>query len=80
MGKVIPIIDSMDVSATLRRIADQIDSGEIEEDNCTVITGGNLYQMGSDNDRASASDALWNLEWAKMFLMIPTVIETDSDQ
>jgi hypothetical protein len=79
MSNVVPIIASMDVPATLRLIADQIESGEVQKDNCTVITGGNLYQLGSDNDRAAASDALWNLEWAKMFLMMPTVLDKDDE-
>jgi len=74
MGEVVPMAGSMDVPATLRHIADQIESGEIQPDNCTVITGGNLYQLGSDNDRAAASDALWNMEWGKTFLMAPTIM------
>lgn len=69
-NKVIQLRPSRDIPETLRIIADQIDNGEIDGENATLIIGEDVFQLGSPNDDAAAEQAIFNMTYGKAKLMI----------
>ena len=65
MNNVVRLYPNQDVVATLRKIADQIESGEVEADHLTIATSNyDLFQLGSINDDIAAKDAIFNMTMA----------------
>ena len=67
--KVVDLKPSMNLSETLRRIADEIDSGEIKPDDITVIAIPHIYQIGVMNDEQAAMCTIFNCNYAIHKLM-----------
>lgn len=65
-SNVIAIKPSLKIAETLRSIADDIENGNIETSNMTLVAdcGKEIYQIGSLNDAASAKDLIFNLTTA----------------
>lgn len=72
MSNVTMIKSSMDVAATLRSIADNIDSGEYSSDSCTIILGSDVFHAGCVSDQQAASDAVFNMTFGIHKLMKAT--------
>lgn len=64
---VFHITPSMDVAATLRRIADDIDPES--EDTCTLVIGADIYHLGAVNDERAVEQAIWNLNYGIQLIM-----------
>ncbi len=63
-GNVIPIKPSMDISKTLRDIADDIESGVINPNTLTVIAVPYIYQLGVFSDEDAVSEAVFSCNYA----------------
>ena len=51
------------VPLALRNIADSIESGEIDVDDCTVIAGSDVFHIGTVSDSDAAEKAVWNMTY-----------------
>ncbi len=69
MSDVIQIKPCVNVSATLRCIADDIDAGIYEAETCTFIIGTCLFHLGSFTDECAAERALWDMQYGINKLM-----------
>lgn len=78
MTPVTKIKPSLDVAASLRAIADDIDKGEITGDSVTVIADLNLYHFGCVSDERAAADALFNCQYLIHRLMSVAASEVDA--
>jgi hypothetical protein len=78
MLKIVPIKPSNDVVEGLKNIIDGIENGSIAKDNCTVITGGEIFHLGTANDSQAASDAVFNMTYGIHRLMSACVL-SDGD-
>lgn len=70
-SNVIHLAPCLDVPATLRRIADQIDAGTYPGQSATLVLDGAIFHMGSasvHNDTA-AREAVWNLTYGLHAMM-----------
>lgn len=54
----------------LRNIADQIESGEINAEECTVIVGAEVYHCGQHNDTIAVTNAVFNMVFGISKIMI----------
>lgn len=63
MTKIVSIKPSNNVISGLRALADQIESGEIEVGNfgLTVVTGGDVFHLGTHDDDQAASNAVFSM-------------------
>lgn len=67
---VVPILESMNVAATLRTIADGIDAGDHPGDSATLILGTEVFHFGHNiSDAAAAQAAVWDCQYAIHKLM-----------
>lgn len=71
MGDVFPIKACADVVATLRRIADDIESGDIEVDGVTIIAGSRIYHCGQVDDGRAAVNAVFDMTVGLALMMRP---------
>ncbi len=70
MGDVILMRNSLDVAATLKRIATQIESGELVADAATLIIGTNVFHFGHVlSDANAAQETIWDCTYAIHKLM-----------
>lgn len=58
-----------DVVKSLRKLADQIENGEIDSSSMTCSDGEGVWHFGELNDSLAAVNAIWNLNFAIHFLM-----------
>lgn len=58
-----------DIPARLRSIADQLESGELEGDSCTILMGGEIFSLGIADDTHAVTSVLWDLKAAEFRLM-----------
>lgn len=63
------IKENMNVAKTLRGIADDIDVGELQVDNATLIMGTEVYHMGTVSDQTAVMEAVWNMNFGITKLM-----------
>ncbi|MEE9459634.1 MAG: hypothetical protein V3V84_07725 [Candidatus Bathyarchaeia archaeon] len=69
--EIVSIIPSINIADTLRRIAEDIDDGDISADNCTLIIGTEVYHLGPVCDDVAARDAVFNMTMGIHKLMTP---------
>lgn len=69
MTNITEIKPSMDIAGTLRRIADDIDKGVVKPDNVTLIALPHVYQIGTFDDGAAATETIFNCNFAIHKLM-----------
>lgn len=53
----------------LRKIAAQVESGEIDSDQCTLIIGTEVYQLGEFDDGRAAESAIFAMNFGIHKLM-----------
>lgn len=73
MSKVSQIKPCANVQQALRNIADQMDSGEIDFDNVTIVAGTEIFQCGEFDEDRAVENALFNLTVGIHKLMKPVV-------
>lgn len=68
---VVNIRPSVSMADALRNIADEIERGEIEPENLTIIAGIDIYQLGGNfrNDEDAVKETIWNCNFAISKLM-----------
>lgn len=66
---VLQIKPCANVALALRNIADRVDAGEYDEQNCTLVIGTDIFQIGTFDDDSAAILAVWNLNYAIHKLM-----------
>lgn len=61
--KIVELKPSNNVSKTLRTIADQLDSGQIDhgETGATLIIGSEVFHMGTHDDGDATVNAVFNM-------------------
>ncbi len=69
MGNVIQLKPSVDTPNALRSIADQIESGEIQESECTLIIGRDVYHLGVKEDYIAFDNSVINMTYGIHKLM-----------
>ena len=74
--KVVNLFPNQSVSDGLRNIADEVDSGELPDDGCTVIIGKEVFHLGPGSDEQAATDAVFNMTMGVHKLMKP-IFEED---
>ena len=62
-----------DAAASLRNIADLMDSGEISATECTLIAGTDIFHCGEVNDGRAAESAIFNMTMGIHKLMKPVI-------
>jgi len=67
--KVLQIKPCANVSLGLRNIADQIDNNGIEQNDCTVIIGSEIFHLGVVSDEEAATQAIFNMTFGIHKLM-----------
>ena len=59
--KVVSMERIYDIPEELRSIADQIESGEIEGDDCTVVIDREVFHLSSQSPELSVCQAVFNM-------------------
>ena len=70
MNNVYDIHPSMNVSQSLRNIADEYEKGEFGDNNATVIIGGRIFHIGEVNDGQCFSNVIIDMQYAINKLMV----------
>lgn len=73
MSNVIELFPKGSVADGLRVIANRIDDQEIEDDNCTLIIGSDVYHLGEYDDSRAAVDAVFNMTVGLHKIMQPVM-------
>lgn len=73
-----PIRGSMQISRVLRDIADDFDSGALNNCGCTVIIGNAIYGLGYVHDDQAAINTIWDCNYAIAALMRRATSEHDA--
>lgn len=60
--KIIPIKENVNASKVLRNIADDIESGRLE-DEVTIIVGCEVFHAGCHCDKQAAVNAVYNMNF-----------------
>ena len=68
---VISLFPNQSISEGLRNIADDVDSGDLPDDGCTVILGKEVFHLGCASDEQAATDAVFNMTMGIHRLMKP---------
>ena len=68
---VISLFPNQSISEGLRNIADDVDSGDLPDDGCTVILGNEVFHLGCASDEQAATDAIFNMTMGIHRLMKP---------
>jgi len=76
MSNVIELFRKGSVVDGLREIADRIENQEIEDDNCTLIIGTDVYHLGEYDDSRAAVDAVFNMTLGIHTMMQPVIKES----
>jgi len=71
--KVLQIKPCANISIGLKNIVEQIESGDIEGDDCTLIIGDQVFHLGMFDDSESAVRAIWNMTYGINKLMSTTI-------
>lgn len=71
--KLIQIKPCGNAPLALRNIADQMESGEISAEECTVIAGIDVFHCGELDDGRAAESAIFNMTMGIHKLMKPVV-------
>jgi hypothetical protein len=71
MTNVQPIKAYVDVVATLRGLADDIASGNLEVDGVTIIAGTRIYHCGQVDDGRAAVNAVFDMNVGLALMMRP---------
>jgi len=74
-GNIRPIKACADVVATLRRIAEDIESGEMEVDGVTIIAGTAIFHCGQVDDGRAAVNAVFDMTVGLALMMRPITEE-----
>lgn len=69
MGNVIQLRPNLSAAESLRNIADMMDSGEIANDECTLIAGTEVFHCGQVHDDQAAANAVFNMTYGISKLM-----------
>ncbi len=77
MSNITPIKPCADIVQGLINIADSIEAGDIDNSNCTLIIGTNVYHLGTVCDEQSAIEAVFNMTVGIHKLMSPIFIDYD---
>lgn len=72
-NKVCQIKPCANASQALRNIADQMDRGEVDIDNVTIVAGSEVFQCGDFDDIRAVENAVWNLTFGIHKLMQPAI-------
>ena len=75
MGDVSMITPSADAAGSLRRIADEIDSGVYSANDWTVVGAGRVFHFGQVSDERAAEGAVFNMTFGIHKLMQAAVRE-----
>ena len=63
-GNVVHIVGNLDVPATLRRIASEIESDpDPQKHHATLIINDTVYHMGTVDHARAAEQAVWNMTY-----------------
>ncbi len=73
MGEVIHIRPNQDIPTALRNIADSVEEGNLNGDDCTLIIGMDVFHIGAADDAESAANAVFNMNFGIQKLMAPIV-------
>lgn len=73
MRDVIQLKPCANAAIALRNIADQMESGELQADECTVIAGSEIFHCGEFDDGRAAESAIWNMTMGIQKLMRPVI-------
>jgi len=69
--EVVKLFRDQSVSDGLKNIANYVDSGELPDDNCTLIIGKEVIHLGCVSDEQAAADAIFNMTLGIHKLMKP---------
>ncbi len=69
MNKAVQLKPCANAAIALRNIADQMESGEIAADECTVIAGIDVFHCGEFDDGRAAESAIFNMTMGIQKLM-----------
>jgi len=69
--EVVKLFPKQSVSEGLRNIADDIDSGNLPDESCTLIIGTEVFHLGNVSDQQAGADAVFNLTLGIHKLMKP---------
>lgn len=61
MKNVVQLKPCANASVALRNIADQLDSGELDVDEVTVIAGTEIFQCGQYDEAKAVEGAVFNM-------------------
>lgn len=69
MSNVVSLYPCGNVVEGLRRIADQLESGELQHNRVTLVAGNEIFQVGTVNNSQAAKDAVFDLNVGLALLM-----------
>jgi hypothetical protein len=78
MSNVIQLRPNLNIPTALRNIADSVENGALEGDDCTLILGLDVFHLGNATDENAAPNAIFNMTYGIQKLMRP-VLEVDND-
>lgn len=63
------------VSDQLRKLADRLDEDGINPESCSVVVDDEIYNWGTSCDKTSVVNLLWDLERAKVKILMSSIYE-----